>query len=351
MPTATQKILIRSTNWLGDALLTTPAIHSIKSHFPEAELTVLARPGVAPVFGTNPDIRQVMVYENHGRHRGLRGKWLLARALKREGFEAVVHFPHSFEAAWISFLSGIPVRMGYATEGRGPLLTWSRALPRNFTERHQVLSFLELLAGLGIRETPGPGSHPLRLMVAADWQAKADRRLAALGVNPGDLLIGLAPGAQYGRAKCWPFSHYHHLAERIRREDGARVILLGTARDALAGLPEGTEIPAGPYINLIGRTELGEALALVQRCRALVSNDSGLMHVAAALNRPLVALFGSTSPERTGPWGGTSRVIRKAFPCSPCFRKECREDRFCMEAITVDEVWEAVSALLRGKGV
>jgi heptosyltransferase II len=347
MPTATQKILIRSTNWLGDALLTTPAIHSIKNQFPEAELTVLARPGVAPVFETNPDIRRVMVYENQGRHRGLRGKWLLAQALKRESFEAVVHFPHSFEAAWISFLSGIPVRVGYATEGRGPLLTRSRPLPRNFKERHQVLSFLELLAGLGIRETPGPESHPLRLMVAAHWQAKADRRLAALGVNSGDSLIGLAPGAQYGRAKCWPFSAYHQLAERFRNEAGARVILLGTARDALAGLPEGTDIPAGPFINLIGRTDLGEALALVQRCRAVVSNDSGLMHVAAALNRPLVALFGSTSPERTGPWGGTSRVIRKAFPCSPCFRKECREDRFCMEAITVEEVWEAVSALLR----
>lgn len=347
MPNVYQKILIRSTNWLGDALLTTPAIHSIKSQFPEAELTVLARPGVAPVFETHPDIRQVIIYENQGRHRGLRGKWLLAQALKQEGFEAVVHFPHSFESAWISFLSGIPVRVGYATEGRGRLLTRSQPLPRNFKERHQVLSFLELLAGLGIRENPDPESHPLRLLVAAQWQEQADRRLVSLGVKPGDRLIGLAPGAQYGRAKCWPFSAYHQLAERIRREDGARVILLGTARDALAGLPGGAALPEGPFINLLGRTDLGEALALVQRCLALVSNDSGLMHVAAALNRPLVALFGSTSPERTGPWGGTSRVIRKTFACSPCFRKECREDRFCMEAITVEEVWEALQDLIR----
>jgi heptosyltransferase II len=341
------KILIRSTNWLGDALLTTPAIHSIKNHYPEAELTVLARPGVAPVFEANPDIRRVILYENQGRHRGLRGKWRLVGALKQEGFEAVVHFPHSFEAAWISYWSGIPVRVGYATEGRGPLLTWSRPLPRNFKERHQVRSFLELLAGLGIRENPGPESHPLRLMVAEHWQEQADRRLAFLGVNPGEPLIGLAPGAQYGRAKCWPFSAYRQLAERIRNREGLRVILLGTSRDALAGLPEEGEIPEGPFINLLGRTDLGEALALVQRCRALVSNDSGLLHAAAALRTPLVALFGATCPERTGPWGGTSRVIRKSFPCSPCFRKECRKDRWCMEAITVEEVWGAVQDLTR----
>jgi heptosyltransferase-2 len=339
------KILIRSTNWLGDALLTTPAIHSIKTHFPEAELTVLARPGVAQVFETNPDVRQVIMYENKGRHRGIRGKWLLARALKEQHFEIVVHFPHSFESAWISYLSGIPVRVGYATEGRRRLLTQSKPLPPGFKEQHQVLSFLQLLEGLGIREIPDPGRAPLRLRVAEHWKTQAGRRLNSLGVTPDETVIGLAPGAQYGPAKCWPFSAYKKLAERIQDQRGAKVILLGAARDALGAVPAGGKIPRGPFIDLLGQTTLGEALALVERCRAVVSNDSGLMHAASALNRPLVALFGSTSPERTGPWGGTSRVIRKSFPCSPCFRKECRESRFCMEAISVDEVWEALEDL------
>jgi heptosyltransferase-2 len=345
MSTPFHKILIRSTNWLGDALLTTPAIHSIKTHFPEAELTVLARPGVAPVFETNPDVRQVIIYENKGRHRGIRGKWLLAKALKKQNFEIVVHFPHSFESAWISYLSGIPVRVGYATEGRGRLLTQTKPLPPGFNEQHQVRSFMQLLEGLGIREIPDPVRHPLRLTVAENWKDQAGRRLDSLGVTVDDPVIGLAPGAQYGPAKCWPFSAYEKLAAKIQRQPGARVILLGTARDALGAVPRGGEISEGPFINLLGQTSLGEALALVERCQAVVSNDSGLMHVAAALNRPLVALFGSTSPERTGPWGGTSRVIRKSFPCSPCFRKECREPRFCMEAITVDEVWEALKDL------
>ena len=336
------KILIRSTNWLGDALLTTPAIHRLKTRFPEVELTVLARPGVAQVFETNPDIRQVIIYEHKGRHRGLRGKWLLAKALKQQHFEVVVHFPHSFESAWISFLSGIPVRVGYATEGRGRLLTQARPLPPGFNEQHQVLSFIQLLEGLGIREIPDPERYPLRLRVAEDWKDQAGRRLSSFGVSPDEPLIGLAPGAQYGPAKCWPFSAYEELAERIQRRQGVRVILLGAAREALGAAPGGGKISGGSHINLLGQTTLGEALALVERCQAVVSNDSGLMHVAAALNRPLVALFGSTSPERTGPWGVASRVIRKPFPCSPCFRKECREDRFCMEAITVDEVWDAL---------
>jgi heptosyltransferase-2 len=340
------RILIRSTNWLGDALLTTPAIHSIKTHFPEAELTVLARPGVASVFETNPDVRQVLIYENKGRHRGIRGMWLLARALKQQNFEIAVHFPHSFESAWISFLSGIPVRVGYATEGRGRLLTQAKPLPLRFNAQHQVLSFMQLLEGLGIREIPDPGRYPLRLRVAENWKDQAGRRLESFGVRSDDPVIGLAPGAQYGPAKCWPFSAYEKLAERIQHQRGARVILLGAARDALGTAPGGEKIPQGPFINLLGQTSLGEALALVERCQAVVSNDSGLMHVAASLNRPLVALFGSTSPERTGPWGGTSRVIKKPFPCSPCFRKECREARFCMEAISVDEVWEVLKDLL-----
>ncbi len=342
-----QKILIRSTNWLGDALLTTPAIHRLKTHLPEAELTVLARPGVAQLFETNPDIRQVILYENEGRHRGIRGKWLLAQALKQQLFEIVVHFPHSFESAWISFLSGIPVRVGYATEGRGRLLTQARPLPPEFNEQHQVRSFVQLLEGLGIREIPDPERHPLRLRVAEHWKDQAGRRLSSFGVSPDEPLIGLAPGAQYGPAKCWPFSSYEALAERIQRRRGVRVILLGAARDALGVAPGRGKITEGPFINLLGQTTLGEALALVEHCQAVVSNDSGLMHVAAALNRPLVALFGSTSPERTGPWGGTSRVIRKPCPCSPCVRKECREDRFCLEAISVDEVWEALEDLTK----
>jgi heptosyltransferase-2 len=343
------RILIRSTNWLGDALLTTPAVHSIKKNYPDAELTVLARPGVAPLFEADTGIRRVIRYEREGRHGGAGGRWRLARELRREGFDGVVHFPHSFEAAWISFLAGIPVRIGYATEGRGMLLTLRRPLPRDFTRRHQVRTFAGLLSLLGIEADPDPVRDPLRLTVAAAWDRQAAARLASLGIAEGERLVGLAPGAMYGTAKCWPLTSFSALAARLQREWQARVLFLGTAGDALAlGGPGG--LAPGSGIDLRGQTSLGEALALIRRCRLLVVNDSGLMHAAAALHTPLVALFGSTSPERTGPWGGTSRVIWKQFPCGPCFKKVCPEPRFCLEAITVEEVWEAAEEMRRETG-
>ena len=339
-----KRILIRSTNWLGDALLTTPAVHSIKTNCPDAELTVLARPGVAPIFEANPDVDRVIRYERPGRHGGPGGRLRLARSLKKEGFDGVVHFPHSFESAWISFLAGIPVRVGYATEGRGWLLTHRRPLPRDFARRHQVRTFAALLSLLGIAADPQPHRDPLRLTIPDDWDGRTATRLAALGLGEEELLVGLAPGAMYGAAKCWPLAAYLELAERLQREWQARVLFLGTAGDALALGGTGDLNPEAG-IDLMGKTSLGEALALIRRCRLLVVNDSGLMHAAAALHTPLVALFGSTSPERTGPWGGNSRVIWKRFPCGPCFKKTCPEPRFCLEAISVQEVWEAAEAL------
>ena len=343
------KILIRSTNWLGDALLTTPAVHSIRINFPSAELTVLARPGVAPVFEANPHIQRVILYDHQGRHGGLVGRWRLARVLKTEGFDLVVHFPHSFEAAWISFLAGIPVRVGYATEGRGRLLTHRRSLPRDFHRQHQVRSFAHLLTLLGITADPDPVSAPLRLVTTTEGERRAGERLRALGIEASDRVVGLAPGAMYGQAKCWPLPAYRLLAQRLTRDWQAKVLFLGTAGDALAAGGSSGPIE-GEGIDLMGKTSLGEALALIRRCRLLVVNDSGLMHAAAALNTPLVALFGSTSPERTGPWGGTHRVIHKQFPCGPCFKKVCPEPRFCLEGISVDEVWAAAEALRRETG-
>ncbi|MBI5585977.1 MAG: lipopolysaccharide heptosyltransferase II [Deltaproteobacteria bacterium] len=325
-PLPLRKILIRSTNWLGDALLTTPAIHSISINYPAAELTMLARPGVAPVFEANPDIRRVIRYEQEGRHGGWGGRFRLARSLKQEGFDGVVHFPHSFESAWISFLAGIPLRVGYTTEGRGWLLTHRRPLPRDFTGRHQVRTFAGLLTLLGIASDPDPQRDPLRLTIPDPWERQAEARLVSLGIGAGERLVGLAPGAMYGTAKCWPLASYLELAARLQREWQARVLFLGTAGDALA-LGRTADLTPGTGIDLMGQTSLGEVLALIRRCHLLVVNDSGLMHAGAALNTPLVALFGSTSPERTGPWGGTSRVIRKQFSCGPCFKKVCPEPR------------------------
>jgi heptosyltransferase-2 len=332
------KILLRAPNWIGDALLATPAIQALRKNLPDSEIVILARPWAAPIFEASPDVDGLIRYESQGLHRGIQGKLRLAGQLRSHKFEAVVHFPHSFESAWISKLSRIPLRVGYATEGRGWLLTHPLRLTGDLRRIHQVKYFFRLLEPLGLTGDPSPEKNPLRLTVAAEPKRKMIRALAARGISLKDPLVGMAPGAIYGSAKCWPFVRFEALAERIRTNWGARIILLGTAQDAQGVPPRDNP----PYLNLVGKTSLGEALALIERCRLIVANDSGLMHAAAALKVPLVALFGPTDVNRTGPWGKNFRVVRKDFPCGPCLKKKCPEQKTCLEAIEVEEVWEAL---------
>lgn len=318
--------------------MTTPMVHSIKKAFPDSRITVLAKPWVAPVFEGDPAVETVVLYQKPGRHQGIRGKAALARELKSHGYDLVIHFPHSFESAWISYWSRIPVRIGYSTEGRGLLLTHGlRSTPAR-REEHQVPYFFHLLEPLDLFENPSPESHPLRLTISPNHRQKAEALLGNLGINPSDFLVALAPGAIYGSAKCWPFDRFEALAAKLKREWNAQVILLGTDKDALSGI---TRSPSG-YHNLMGKTSLGEALALIDHCRLMVCNDSGLMHGASALHIPMVALFGSTNVRRTGPWGGLHRVISKNFSCAPCLKKKCSLSPNCMESITIDEVWQTL---------
>ncbi|MEW6186479.1 MAG: lipopolysaccharide heptosyltransferase II [Thermodesulfobacteriota bacterium] len=342
-----KNILVRSPNWLGDALMTTPILSCLREKLPQARITVLAKPWVSAVFESSPDVDEVILYHHPGLHQGMRGMRTLAQGLKVRGFDTVIHFPHSFESAWISFLSRIPQRIGYATEGRGILLTHRLPMSRVVKEEHQVPFFFHLLEPLGIKERPHPEQHPLRMTVAEEDRLKAEARLQGQGISPEDHLVGLAPGAVYGSAKCWPLERFVSLAEVLIKDRGAKVLLLGTGVDTLSD--RGREIfPGSGFYNLLGRTGLGEALALIQKCRLVICNDSGLMHGAASLKVPLVALFGPTNRARTGPWSGINRVIQKTFPCSPCLRKTCPEPETCMAAISVEEVLETVSDLGTG---
>jgi heptosyltransferase-2 len=328
---------------VGDALMATPTIRSLKKHRPDFHITVLAKPWVAPLFETHPDVDEVVIYQKPGHHDGLGGRWRLAQELKGLGFDCAIHFPHSFESAWISLLARIPRRIGFSTEVRGFLLT-DRLQPTQVRRlEHQVRYFFHLLEPLGIEENPTAEGNPLELKCTPEDMQQAETRLAALGIGPEDFLVGLAPGAIYGSAKCWPFDRFEQLAERLKETHQAKAILLGTDTDALSGMKK----DSGNYYNLLGKTGLGEALALIGRCRLMICNDSGLMHAASALGIPLVALFGSTNSRRTGPWGGIHRVIQKDFACSPCLKKVCTMTPTCLEAITVNEVCEVIERLER----
>ncbi|MFA7382994.1 MAG: lipopolysaccharide heptosyltransferase II [Desulfurivibrionaceae bacterium] len=339
-----KKILIRSTNWIGDAIMTTPAVRTIRENFPAAQITILVYPWVADIFTACPYVDRVMLFDKMGRHKGLAGMWRLGRELAAQHFDLAILLQNAFSAAVLALLAGIPVRAGYRRDGRGLLLSHGVPIRKITRERHQVYYYQEMLKDLGL--VCGP--QELFLALPGTATAWAGDFLAANAKKP---VVGLNPGAAYGPAKRWPAERYAGLAKRLAEEQGATLLVFGTASDTEAAAKICAAAP-GQVLDLTGKTTLAEAMALIGRCDAFVTNDSGLMHVAAAQRTPLVAIFGSTDAVATGPFAPKVEVVNKNLPCSPCLKTHCpRNDFACMLEIGVDEVYEATCRLLESEGV
>jgi heptosyltransferase-2 len=334
-----KKILIRSPNWVGDAVMSLPAVSSVCAEFPEAEIVILAKPWVGDLFQEHPRIRKVILYRSPGVHEGVWGRWRLSRELKPERFDLAIHLPNSMESALISFLAGIPLRVGYDTDGRGIFLTHRIPVNGKVKREHQVEYYLHLIRSLGIQTLERIPS--LRISPGRKQEAEDILKSVSGGNRP---FVGISPGAQYGSAKEWFAERFGELALRISREIGARLLILGSAGDRVSA-SRIEEIAGSAVIDFAGKTTLAQALALISRCRVFVTNDSGLMHAASALAVPLVAIFGSTDPRRTGPLGRHSRVVYRPLSCAPCLKTQCPRNRECMEAITVEQVFGEVKAL------
>ncbi len=341
-PDKPAKILIRSTNWIGDAIMTTPAVRTIRQNFPDADITLLALPWVADVFASCPHIDHIFLYDKNGKHKGLRGKIRLAADLRGHHFDAAVLLQNAFEAALITALARIPVRAGYTTDGRGLLLSHGIRKHPEIGTKHQVHYYQEMLAGLGVQ----PGPDTLELFLDPDAVKAADKLLDEARQGRDVPVIGLNPGAAYGPAKRWPAEKYGRLAARLGAETGGLIVIFGTDADQQAAA-QISAAAGDAVLDLTGKTSLALALACIDRCDVFVTNDSGLMHVAAALNTPLVAIFGSTDHVATGPHSQQAAVIRKPLACSPCMKTHCPREHFqCMEQISVDEVAEAALKFL-----
>lgn len=336
-----QRILVRMPNWVGDAVMALPALEALREDFPRSTLVALARPWVTPLLEGHGCVDRVMVFQK-GRGHPRDGVELLriVAELRRCRFDMAFLFQNAFEAALIARLAGIPVRIGYNTDGRGVLL--SHPVPRDeeILRRHQVEYYLHLLRAMGWKaETRDPGLH-----VGDGQRAAADILLQASGVAAGDLLLGVAPGAVYGPAKRWPPERFAAVADRAVKAWGAKVVVVGSGGET--GVCEAVvRAMQTPALNLAGSTSLDAAVGVIGRCRAFLCNDSGLMHVAAALDVPLVAIFGSTDPEATGPRSPKARVVRKPLPCAPCLKPECTKDYACLRAIEPEEVWRELEAV------
>jgi len=337
-------LLVRSTNWLGDAVMTTPALAAVREGFPDARIALLAKPLVAELFRHHPDVDEVIVYERPGRHEGVIGRLRLGAEIRRRRFDGALLLQNAFDAALIAFLGRIPERAGYPTDGRRILLTLPVPLPPGILERHEVEYYLCLLDGLGI---PRPVPAALKLTVTEEERVAMATRLASLGIERGAPIVTINPGATYGSAKRWYPDRFAAVADALSAEWCAAVVVVGSTAEApLAG-----EIEAATRnspVNLAGKTTVREMMALLSLSSFLVTNDSGPMHIGAALGVPLVAIFGPTDWRRTSPWSERAKVVRVEIDCSPCRLRVCDRGHECMLGVTPGMVVDAARRLLPG---
>ena len=349
------KLLVRATNWVGDAILSIPALAAMRARWPGAEISVLARPWVADLYRDQGLVDRLIPFDQRGRHRGPLGIERLARELRTAGFDSAILFQNAFEAAWIVWRAGIPERIGYNRDARGLLLTKSIPVPGpGEIPAHESNYYLELLRRAGWIQSL-PETAPVRIRVAAEAMERAEKFLRDAGCPADGLRVAFGAGAAYGSAKCWPANRYADLARTLVSEYGARVLLFGAASEAAVAAE--VEQGAGEgVINLIGRSAIGDLPALLSRCRLFMGNDSGAMHVAAAVGLPVVAVFGPTDADGTRPLTPSLSIVQRKVACSPCFLRHCPIDHRCMKSVDLQMVldaahgWLAQPASGEGKG-
>jgi heptosyltransferase-2 len=348
---AIKRILVRGPNWLGDAVMCEPALRGLRRLFPDAQIELLVKPAVAELFAGHPALMRVLTYDTAGRHAGVSGKWALAGQLRRQGFDLAVLFQNAFEAAFLTFLAGVPRRYGYATDGRSLLLSNPVAVPDLRMLLHQVRYYWDLLKPLGLTGDP---SAPELVVSPKEEQAMAGR-FAQGGLTATDVVVGINPGSTYGGAKRWLPERYAEVTERLcrtireSREQQVGVVIFGAKGEERLGQEIAARLSSRSLV-LSGATTIRELMAAVKRCEVLLTNDTGPMHIASAFQVPLVAIFGPTDWRTTSPFGSAHAIVRQPVDCAPCLLRECPIDHRCMTRVTVDQVHEAAVQQLGRQG-
>jgi len=331
--------MVRSTNWIGDAVMTTPALGAIRNAFPAAEITIVANPVVGELFAHHPFCDGVIVFDKKKDHGGVGGMLGFCRELRGCRFDTAILLQNAFEAALMAFLSGVRVRAGYRTDGRGPLLTHGVPIGEAEKNLHHIDYYLHMLNQLGI------GGGDGQLVLSCTDEEIADARNT---MGEGEWLA-INPGAAYGSAKRWYPEKFALVADNLASEYGMRVLIIGGKSEREVSEQIEADMKTKP-LNLCGRTTVREMMAVLSQCRLMVTNDSGPMHVAAAFNVPVVAVFGPTDHTTTSPRSTDHRIVRKEYDCAPCLLRHCPTDHGCMEAITPDDVLKAARSIMEADG-
>ncbi|MBN1848271.1 MAG: lipopolysaccharide heptosyltransferase II [Deltaproteobacteria bacterium] len=330
------RVFIRATNWIGDTVMSLPAMEAVRKIFPNAFIAVLARPWVLPLIEHLPAVDQIIPFQKKGGILGDVGDVIrISRRLRKMQFDLALLFQNAFEAALIAYLSGVKYRIGFNTDGRRFLLSHVICKDHDIRKQHQVEHYLAILRAMGWEAET---KDPVVIINDKDMDT-AHARLLSQGIKPDDRLIGLSPGAIFGPAKRWPAERFAVIGDWVVERWGAKTVLVGSTgeKDICKTV---TRFMKNTAINLCGQTTLGEVMAVIKRCNLFITNDSGLMHVAAAMDVPTVAIFGSTDHVATGPRGRKARIVRHDLDCAPCLKRECPTHYECMRGIEPEEVWE-----------
>jgi heptosyltransferase-2 len=341
LQTPPKKIIVRMPNWVGDLVMATPVLAELRAQWPHAHITAMCQSNVAPVIQQDPNINEVFSYRRPSRWIHRRQSWDILESIRHGEYDLGVLLTNSFSSAWWFWRGNVKYRIGYAEHCRSLLLNAAIPFPANKESQHLVITYKQLLEPLGI---PLSERAP-KLYISKEEEMAASELLQKYGIIPGqDTIIGINPGAAYGSAKCWLPERFIALTHKLLEDPKNRFGYFGDA----AGMPLVHDIckkVPSSVVNLAGKTTLRELLALIKITSVFLTNDSGPMHIAAALNTPLLALFGSTSDIKTGPYN-TGTVIHKHVDCSPCYKRTCPIDFRCMTSIEVNEVYQKLKQLI-----
>jgi heptosyltransferase-2 len=353
-----ERILIRGVNWIGDAVMTLPALRCIRNAFKEEEIYLMVKKWVSEVFLHNPHIDHIIEYKDE--YRGVKGKILASRTLRKYSFRKAIILQNAFDAAALVYLSGIPERIGYNRDARGFLLTRAIEMNERTKRLHHTLYYLNLLKENGLEVVY---RHPWIYLTLKE-RMDAQKKLEGLR-RP---IVLLNPGATYGSAKRWPTEYFSRLTEMVVNQLGGSVVITGSQTEQPVADEILKDINSRKHtiLNLAGRTNLRQLIGILSQADVVVTNDSGPMHLAYAVGAPLVAIFGSTDPNLTGPpsfiqphsaglnsnieFDTPVKVLWKKVECSPCFERECRKgEPVCLKKISPEEVFEAITESLPRK--
>lgn len=338
-----QKIIVRAPNWIGDAVLATPALTLLKKIYPASHITVLAKEWTRDVFKANPSVDGIITLN--------KSMFQSASEIRQKQFDTGVLLPDSFSSALLFFIAGIPQRIGYSTDGRYLLLTKRIKRSSNFKKEHQLIYFVKLVQGIENTSTDfeyaSAEINPVWI-ITDEEREKAELSLRKAGLFPDrEILVGINHGAAFGPAKRWFPDRYAKLADELVKKYQVKILIFGGQQDCNTS-KEILSLMKSRAVDFTGKINLRELAALIAKCNVFITNDTGPMHIAAAVGTRVVAIFGSSDPVRTSPWGKGHIIVKKEMECSPCMKSYCIRNHYkCLDKITVEEV----IALMEEKGI